>query len=220
MKWNLKSRKSHNLILFTLNFIYIFFLGILEEFIDTHFVYYTVISAIIFVSIFTVKESEDSKTLVYPLLVVVATWVAELMNLPLAAHITGVISTIFFFIIIALLIRRISRSKSVGTLELLESVNIYLLLGIAASLLFHAVYTYNHDAYHPPGEILNFQGDFIYYSFVTMTTLGYGDIYPINPIPRSLSIFFSVTGQLYLALIIAMLVGKYIGQEQSQEGKN
>jgi hypothetical protein len=186
---------------------------------DVNFFYFTIISAIIFVSIFTVKQERNSKTLAYPLLVVILTWVAEILNLELLAHIAGYTATIFFFIIIVLLIIRIANSKTVGPLEFLESVNIYLLLGIAASMLFRAVYTVDHNAYNPPGEILNSQGDFIYYSFVTMTTLGYGDIYPLEPLPRSLSIFFAVAGQLYLTLIIAMLVGKYLGQEQAKQSE-
>ena len=61
--------------------------------------------------------------------------------------------------------------------------------------------------------MLKGQEDFIYYAFVTMTTLGYGDITPVGSMARSLSIFFSVTGQLYLTMIIAILVGKYLSQK-------
>ena len=100
-------------------------------------------------------------------------------------------------------------------LEFLESVNVYLLLGIAASILFAAVNESNQDAYNHTGETFKSQADFIYFSFVTMSTLGYGDITPRDSLARSLAIFFSVTGQLYLTMIIAMLVGKFLGQKSS-----
>ena len=53
------------------------------------------------------------------------------------------------------------------------------------------------------------QADFIYYSFATLTTLGYGDITPATSHVRSLAILEAVTGTLYIAVLIARLVGLY-----------
>jgi hypothetical protein len=58
---------------------------------------------------------------------------------------------------------------------------------------------------------------YIYYSFVTLTTLGYGDISPITPEVKTLSILEAVVGQLYLAVILARLVGLHIAH--SANGK-
>jgi hypothetical protein len=55
---------------------------------------------------------------------------------------------------------------------------------------------------------------FTYYSFVTLTTLGYGDITPLSYPARSLSTVEAVTGQLYLAVMIAGLLGAYISQSR------
>ena len=49
----------------------------------------------------------------------------------------------------------------------------------------------------------------LYYTFMTFTTTGYGDIAPTHPISKSLAVLISVVGQLYVAVVIAMLVGKY-----------
>jgi hypothetical protein len=54
----------------------------------------------------------------------------------------------------------------------------------------------------------------LYYSFVTMTTLGYGDIVPHTPTARILSVLQSVMGQLYLAVLVARLVGLQISQSR------
>ncbi|MEE9226447.1 MAG: potassium channel family protein, partial [Acidobacteriota bacterium] len=51
---------------------------------------------------------------------------------------------------------------------------------------------------------------FVYYSFVTLSTLGYGDITPVTPPARAFSFLEAVTGQLYLAVLIAGLVGIHI----------
>ena len=49
-----------------------------------------------------------------------------------------------------------------------------------------------------------------YYSLVTMTTLGYGDIVPVTPAARSLTTLEAVVGQLYLAVLVARLVGLHV----------
>jgi hypothetical protein len=49
-----------------------------------------------------------------------------------------------------------------------------------------------------------------YFSFVTMTTLGYGDVVPVRALARSVSILQAVTGQFYIAIIVARLVSLYI----------
>ena len=51
--------------------------------------------------------------------------------------------------------------------------------------------------------------DVLYFTFVSLTTLGYGDVTPNLPLAKSLSILIAISGQLYVAVIIAMLVGKY-----------
>jgi hypothetical protein len=51
----------------------------------------------------------------------------------------------------------------------------------------------------------------IYYSFVTLTTMGYGDITPVHPAARSLAIAEAVTGQLYIAITLARMVSLYVG---------
>ena len=47
----------------------------------------------------------------------------------------------------------------------------------------------------------------IYYSFITLTTAGYGDVYPVHPAARSLAVTEALVGQLYIAIMIASLVG-------------
>ena len=72
------------------------------------------------------------------------------------------------------------------------------------------------DAFYFPGgneidELV--MSKMFYYTFVTYTSTGYGDITPTIPSTRSLATLISTTGQLYVAIIIAMLVGKFSGME-------
>lgn len=54
----------------------------------------------------------------------------------------------------------------------------------------------------------------LYYSLVTMTTLGYGDIVPSSPAARSVATLQAVVGQLYLAVIVARLVGLHVAEAE------
>lgn len=60
-------------------------------------------------------------------------------------------------------------------------------------------------------------GQFFYFSFVTLTTLGYGDVSPIEPLARALTAFEAVAGQLFLAVLVARLVGLHVGAEPTAE---
>ncbi|MCP4407905.1 MAG: two pore domain potassium channel family protein [Gammaproteobacteria bacterium] len=58
--------------------------------------------------------------------------------------------------------------------------------------------------------------EFIYYSFVTLTTLGYGDLLPVSPIARAFGYLEAVIGQIYVAVLIAGLVGIHVSNRQEQ----
>ena len=64
--------------------------------------------------------------------------------------------------------------------------------------------------WHPGAFAIAFAGrssnQWTYYSFVTLTTMGYGDIMPVHPLARALAVLEALTGQLYLAILLARLV--------------
>lgn len=62
-------------------------------------------------------------------------------------------------------------------------------------------------------------GTMMYYSFVTLTTLGYGDIYPVSDAARILGMLEATLGQLYLVILVARLVGLYTSQESERRRK-
>ena len=212
---SIRRRNLYNLSLLGVSVFFIFFLGIIELGGNRQFVYKVVISFIYIFSFLTIKE-ESALSLSIPSVMVILTWIGFIFHLPVFTRITGIISTFFFFVVTILLMLRIARSSKVGVLEFVEAVNIYILLGIAASVLFRSVYAFNPHAYNTPPGGLSGMSDFIYFAFVTVSTLGYGDISPASPAARSLAIFFSVSGQLYLTMIIALLVGKYLSEKTNR----
>jgi hypothetical protein len=95
------------------------------------------------------------------------------------------------------------------------AVAVYLLFGLiwasAYALLNHlspGAFSGNVEAAVPQ--------TWIYYSFITITTTGYGDIGPVHPVARSLAIAEAVAGQLYIAITLARLVSLYVGSRSRE----
>lgn len=127
-----------------------------------------------------------------------------------------VIIFIFFLVIVYKLIFQVAKSKVVNSVVILESINAYLLIGLSNSILAALINSVSETAYSFSNPVNESFSDFIYYGFITQTTIGYGDISPISDLAKLHSITFGVVGQLYLTIIIAILVGKFISQKNEK----
>jgi hypothetical protein len=122
----------------------------------------------------------------------------------------------FFWMVGGGIVLVVVRSRAVTLDSVFGAISAYLLFGLAWALSFWAIHAVTPAAFSFPanqsstgGVVAIQQADFsqfIYYSFVTMSTLGYGDITPLGPITRTLSWVQSITGQFYVAVVIAWLV--------------
>jgi voltage-gated potassium channel len=125
---------------------------------------------------------------------------------------------LFFIFVVSFLIRFISKSKTVNVNVLITSINIYLLAGIIGASLCLVFYEVYPDAYNFPAYIEHpVFAHFLYYSFITMSTVGYGDITPRIPETQTLAYLLSISGQLYVAIIIAFLIGKMLMQDDQKK---
>lgn len=122
---------------------------------------------------------------------------------------------VFFLAITRQLILSVLNSKTVTLSVILGAISAYLLLGLSGALLFQLVETVYPGSYNIQLEYYNFY-NMIYYSFVTISTLGYGDILPLTAQARSVAILVSIFGQLYLAILMAMLVGKFLNDQNNE----
>ena len=113
------------------------------------------------------------------------------------------------------------RQKKIATDVIFAAISGYFLIGLMWAFIYSALEFLlpgSFQASHVEGDRLTHAA---YYSFVTLTTLGYGDITPVSFAARSYSILEAITGQLYIAILIAGLVGIRISQslEQRSTGK-
>jgi voltage-gated potassium channel Kch len=103
----------------------------------------------------------------------------------------------------------VAGASNVSSATLICAVNSYLLIGLSLAMLFILLNLLAPNSFNLAGNEDRFS-TFVYYSFVTLTTLGYGDILPLTPVARSLATFTALFGQLYLVIIMAFLIGKYL----------
>lgn len=119
-------------------------------------------------------------------------------------------------------------SSSRVTLNLLcAALCVYLLLGINWAILYSLITTVDPHAFYsnvpgiPPAKAMRIEAggsmEAIYYSFATLTTLGYGDIVPTSRVSRLFAVFEAVTGQLYLTVLVAQLVGMHIVHKTTRD---
>ena len=124
--------------------------------------------------------------------------------------------TAFFALAVAGLFPYLKNARSVTDAHLYTAMSIYLLLGMQWFALYSAI-----DAIFP-GAILHNNmavtdrhSELLYFSLVTLTTIGYGDVVPLYPEVRMLAALEGITGVLYVAITVAMLVSAYRQQGTS-----
>lgn len=93
---------------------------------------------------------------------------------------------------------------------ILVSVTGYLIIGLIGGFLATILQYLLPDSYYHSTGISMELYNFIYYSFVTMTTLGYGDIIPVTEKSQALAVMLVLSGQLFLSIIIAINIAKYM----------
>ena len=114
----------------------------------------------------------------------------------------------FFFIVFTNLIKFVLKEKFIDANGIYAAISGYLVLGVMAAPLFYMIERHFPGAFTIHANYVIY--DFIYYSFITLTTVGLGDIVPIHPFAKAVTIVVSIGGQLYLTILIAIIIGKYM----------
>ena len=203
-------------LLLTILFITIFIIPLFP--VTYHRILFSVSYTIIFIlSAFSVQYLQK-RVMYFALLVIVVEWISIILNMPILFKISLPINFIFFLFMVGILIIQIAKAKDVTILVLLESISVYLLLGISFSIIVSLLESISPNSFNfnkisgPINSNYLYNIDYMYFTFVSFTSTGYGDYLPLTPTAKSLSILISIIGQLYIAIIIAMIVGKYLSK--------
>jgi hypothetical protein len=109
-------------------------------------------------------------------------------------------------------------SGSVDVNKIIGAICIYLLLGLNCASFYLFINMAIPDSFHglTATAVGNQLSELVYYSYVTMTTLGYGDLTPVKPLARTVAYLQAIVGQFYVAVLVAWLVGMYLsGKDQN-----
>jgi hypothetical protein len=115
----------------------------------------------------------------------------------------------FFALTAARLFSHLQNSRSVSRADLYTAVSIYLLLGATWAALYGAMEALRPGSFQLGTHSTDRQSDLLYFSLVTLSRIGYGDIVPLTGEARMLAALEGVIGVLYIAITVAILVSGY-----------
>jgi hypothetical protein len=142
---------------------------------------------------------------------ILLTWLGDVLTTPALDHAAYAVVVALYLFVLVRMLRRLVRAEVVDEDTIVLAICSFLILGASWTLLYIPVEFYWPGSFAgldttSPGATID---DLFYFSHVTLTTLGYGDITPVSPLARSLAILEAVAGVLFTAVLIAMLLGKY-----------
>jgi hypothetical protein len=144
-------------------------------------------------------------------------WTAALLHVPAVKLPGGIFAALFFALALTMILSHVNKQREVTRDVVMGAVCAYFLIGIIWAYIYSFLEKASPGAFSLPGGMSPSPMNFIYYSFITLTTVGYGDILPVSSPARSLAVLEAVLGQMYLAVTMARLVALHISQAQGQE---
>jgi Ion channel len=145
-------------------------------------------------------------TLAIPVAVVIG-MVGELDDGRGAQLTAAVVSIILPIVAIGALGRRLVKEHDVSGRTVLRLLSVYLLIGMTFAALYATIGIASDEPFFAQTKDAQ-PVDFAYFSYITIATVGYGDLTPANPLPRMLAAIEGLTGQLYLVTVVAVAVSR------------
>jgi len=200
--------RSSAILLFLTSCIFLFVLPVMKGVELWHF--RLCMSLVLLFSILSL-EKVKMPVVLSGFVAIVLDWFSELNSGSVLIPFLRLATFVFVFWIVASLMAKFLKQKEVKAYGLLEAINGYLLLGIVFSSLTLFLNTVHPGSYHLQAGEIQFN-DMVYYTLITLTTTGYGDVLPYTPGAKNLSMIIAVCGQIYVAFLVGVLVGKYTQQ--------
>lgn len=204
--------------------LFIFFLPVLRSIWSERLFFDIILSLIIIASIGSVYKQTKIHGYIWVLglAALFSQWAEHLMlNSTVLLLISNILTAVFLGFTSVVIVIHIVTTQSVTQDMLAGAVSAYLLIGMTFSVLYTCVEAVQPNSFNVPqiDYLTREVPSFFYYSFVTLTTLGFGDIAPRTEVARALSIIEAILGQMYLAILIASMVGKVTAASRIKEHK-
>lgn len=196
----IKDKNKSAVLLLLACFIFVFILPAIEF--TSNMLSIFLFSLIIFLASYPISRKVMFIGFVV-ILIELATRATDLIYVQYLAQLT---TNLFIIFLVGSVIRHMMNQKNVSIYTLVNALNGYLLLGIMFMSLVAFCDLYLPGSFNSSG---NSDMELVYYTLITLTTAGYGDITPQLPLAQSLAMLIAVMGQFYVAVVVAILVGKY-----------
>lgn len=154
-------------------------------------------------------------------------WLTYFLRLPAGTHVRLLMDAILFLLVAVAQLYAVLQQRRVSADTVVGGINAYLLIAISFMLIHALLEVLEPGAYRTGGRTLaeyvlgaeHSEGfaTMLYFSFVTITTLGYGDITPVSAAAKLAASVEALFGQIYLATFIARLVALYVAGARSSE---
>jgi Ion channel len=146
-------------------------------------------------------------TILIPIAVILGI-VGHALDSSFAKSITAIVNVFLPAATMVVLVRRIVKDlPSVSARTILGLLSVYLLMGMTFAALFATIAVISGEPFFAQTKTAE-PVDYTYFSFVTLSTVGYGDLTAANPMPRMLSATEGLLGQLYLVTVVAVAVSR------------
>lgn len=160
-------------------------------------------------------------------LTIAAIWYAHWFPSTSIVVIANLLDLLFLALVVGAILGHVFRSRRVTRETLAGAVSAYLLIGVMWADVFSVLQTVVPGSFSTSATDIALQpgiasprnqvAQFAYFSFVTLSTLGYGDITPLTRPARGLAALEAIFGQLYLAILVARLVSLQVAPENKEE---
>ncbi len=186
-----------------------------ESFPHLKIIYYLFLIAILLAGLLALHQS-NAHTLLAAILALPMTGLVLLSyfyQTPPAILAANIANALFILYIIITILKFVFSRRSITSQVIFAALAVYLLIGVFWSLCYSIMAIFVPNAFRFPNtNHLPMISDFIYLSFVTITTLGYGDITPVSNTARSMAFVEALIGQIYMTVLIAWLVGIFVSE--------
>jgi hypothetical protein len=206
------------LILLVLILVMIVLSPFLDVFVQTRIMMDILLTAIFFTIIFAIKTKRVhvfiASILVLPL--IISTWSAYFYDSTHLSLLTRIFGALFFGYAVILILQEIARSTEVRRETIFAAVVAYLLIALMWAFFYMILELAVPGSFSFPNhsnrrETMHFE----YFSFITITTLGYGDITPLSNRASALALLEALIGQIYMVVLVAWLVGMHVSRRSN-----
>ncbi|WP_068475302.1 ion channel [Saccharicrinis aurantiacus] len=129
-----------------------------------------------------------------------------------------IVMFVFYVIVTYFIVKQIWEAEKVNKNVIFGLISGFISLGLIGFLLFISIEIIHPNSFSDSnvvnGMSINITERLMYYSYITLMTIGYGDILPVTLIAQKATILIGLLGQFYLVIITAVVVGKFVNQKQ------